>query len=187
MIRNIGLFLLGLSIASCSAPEPEPKADQELSALDNAAIDAGLITDPDQLDLQGVYETRSALGTDRFCAIGNRDAGYEIGVLAVFGRDSQCEARGRATINGDELQIELNEHPEGEVSGAEGEAIKACQFTAFFDGTVVRLPGELPKVCDSICSDRASFAGVNFQLVEQGLPAATRTRGRGFKRLCAVR
>ena len=147
----------------------------------------GLITDPDQLDLQGVYETRSALGTDRFCAIGNRDAGYEIGVLAVFGRDSQCEARGRATINGDELQIELNEHPEGEVSGAEGEAIKACQFTAFFDGTVVRLPGELPKVCDSICSDRASFAGVNFQLVEQGLPAATRTRGRGFKRLCAVR
>jgi len=168
------LIVVALLVA-CSQPASAP--DSPKSDLENAALEAGLITDPDTLDLAGTFETRSALGADRFCAIGSRDAGYDIGMLAVFGGDSQCEARGKASISGETIAIELAED-------GDSKAIKKCSFLAFFDGVVIRLPGQLPQACADACSNRASFAGVTFSIVESGSDAALNMRGRNLARLC---
>jgi hypothetical protein len=163
---------MALFLAACEPEQPEPdKAVAELSPLEEAAIDAGVIPDVRKVTLAGAFERRSDLGTDRFCAVGNDENGYQIGMIAVFGPAAKCEGLGEAERDGETVRITLNSE-------------EKCSFTARFDGVELQLPGELPESCASYCSPRAGFEGVSFYIVGEGDEVARSTSGRDFETLC---
>ncbi|MDM7929104.1 MAG: hypothetical protein ACT6R2_07535 [Blastomonas fulva] len=175
MIRRAALACLVL--AGCSETQAGDDA-AAVTPLDAAAIEAGVIVDPDIMDLAGSFADTGGTGSDAFCARGNRQGGYTVGVLVTFGGSSQCEAQGSASLAGEQARISLDR-------SAKGNAVRGCSFTAHFDGTGLALPGSLPPGCLAVCSDRASLAGASFALVEPGDRAAGSARGRSLDRLCA--
>lgn len=176
MNRALPLAWLAL-LAGCS--ETQAGGDSAVvTPLDAAAIEAGVITDPDRLDLAGSFSDTGGTGSDAFCASGNRDAGYKVGVLVTFGASSQCEGRGDAALSGEQVRIDLTRN-------GDGDTMNGCSFAARFDGNALSLPGSLPGGCAAACSDRGSLAGASFALVEAGQAAALQQRGRSAARLCA--
>jgi len=141
------------------------------SDLERAAIEAGVIPDISKVSLAGAFERQSDLGVDRFCAVGNDDRGYQIGILAVFGPQSKCEAIGSAQRNGEAITISLK-------------GKKECQFVARFDGVELQIPGKIPDGCSSYCSPRAGFDGVSLFLTGEGNAVARSIRGRDIENLC---
>lgn len=141
------------------------------SQLDEAAIDAGIMPDPDDVEFAGRFETRSDLGTDKFCAVANGSEKFNIGFLAVFGPESKCEGKGSASVNGDKVRVTLT-----------GKG--ACEFEARYDGIELRFPGAVENGCASYCSDRASLSGTHYFMVQPGDAAARGTLGRDIERLC---
>ena len=173
------LFALAL-LAACSddtvpandgEAAVEGNADNSVgNALDEAAVDVGLIPGESKIAFEGSFERRSDLGTDRFCAVADGDD-YRIGLLSVYGADSQCEARGTASRDGENVTIALDGKEE-------------CRFIAHFDGIELAFPGVLPDGCATYCSDRASMSGLSYYFVDQGKTAAAAQRGRKLERLC---
>lgn len=141
------------------------------AALDAQAIAVGIMPDPDKTEFAGRYETRSDLGTDKFCAVKNGTNSYDVGFLAVFGPESKCEAKGQAIVEGESVQLRL--------SGA-----AQCAFTARYDGIELRFPGVVEEGCARYCSERASLSGTHYFMVESGDAAARKTLGRKIERLC---
>ncbi|MEP7349289.1 MAG: hypothetical protein ABI668_04960 [Sphingorhabdus sp.] len=163
-----------LLLASCNTPAPEePKRDGDAAgaALDEQAIAAGIIPDPDKTVFAGRFETRSELGTDKFCAVSDGDRQFQIGVLAVFGSSSKCEARGTATVTGDKVHIVLDGRAD-------------CEFDARYDGIELRFPGSIESGCAAYCSERASLSGTHYFMVQPGDEQARKTLGRKIERLC---
>lgn len=172
MNRNIPLLFAFLLLAGCGQGQSgSEKPDAELSSLEQAAIDAGVIPDVRYVTLSGAFERQSDLGTDSFCAVGNDENGYQVGMIAWFGPETKCEGLGEAERNGENVRITLNSE-------------EKCSFTARFDGVELSLPGAMPKSCASYCSPRAGFNGVSFYLVGEGDAVARSTRGRDFENLC---
>lgn len=169
ILRRAVISVLILSLAACSNGDV-PEDDSAGTALERAAFDRGLIPSEDSITLAGRFEQRGDLGTDRFCAV---DSGgdYDIGVLAVYGPSSYCEARGTARQSGETVRISLNGRG-------------PCEFEARFDGIELIFPGNMPERCAEYCTNRASFSGVGFFYVESGDEAARAIRGRDFERLC---
>lgn len=170
------LALCCLALAGCSETQAGDDADA-VTALDAAAIEAGVIADPAVIDLAGTFADTGGTGSDAFCARGDRAQGYAIGVLVTFGPTSQCEAQGTAALSGERARISLTR-------SGKGKAVSDCSFTARFDGNGLALPGALPAACSAVCTDRASLAGASFALVEPGAEAAATARGRAIKALC---
>lgn len=166
------LGLLGLLALSACGNKDEKSAPQTDASrlLDEQAISRGLLPDPEGRALAGRYETRSDLGVDKFCAVGD-EGEFAIGMLAVFGPDSKCEAQGSAEFADDKVRITL--------SGKE-----SCSFDAEFDGIQLRFPGSVPEGCASYCSPRASMSGTAYFFTEPGNASARRTLGRDIERLC---
>lgn len=160
-------ILAGLS--ACDNGEAE-RNDTAGSALEQAAIERGLIPGADVLIFDGRYERRSDIGIDRFCSF-EENGEHRIGAYAAFGPNSFCEARGKAKRDGELVEIAFAE---------EG----TCEFDARFDGIELVFPGKLPDGCAAYCTDRASFSGVSFFFVEEGVDAARTVPGRKFTRLC---
>ncbi len=171
MRLGVALCLALLTTACGQGPSEAEKAAAKLSPLEEAAIDAGVIPDIRNVTLAGAFERRSDLGTDRFCAVGNDENGYQIGMIAVFGPAAKCEGLGEAERDGETVRITLNSEEE-------------CSFTARFDGVELQLPGELPASCSSYCSPRAGFEGVSFYIIGEGDEVARSTSGRDFENLC---
>tara|TARA_R110002033_G_scaffold63514_4_gene114544 strand:- start:756 stop:1265 length:510 start_codon:yes stop_codon:yes gene_type:complete len=166
------MLVLALVLAGCGQkPSGPEEPDRELSALEQAAIDAGVIPDVRNVTLSGAFERRSDLGTDSFCAVGNDENGYQVGMIAVFGPETKCEGLGEAERDGENVKITLNSE-------------KKCTFTARFDGVELQLPGSLPEACASYCSPRAGFEGVSFYMIGEGDAVARSTGGRDFENLC---
>ncbi|MEP2989289.1 MAG: hypothetical protein ABJN65_10820 [Parasphingorhabdus sp.] len=172
-MKKLFLPFLFLALAGCEKIASKGSGEQapEPSSLEKAAIDAGVIPDMNTVTLSGAFERQSDLGTDRFCAVGNDENGYQVGVIAVFGPESKCEGLGEATRTGETVRIVLTSE-------------ERCSFTASFDGVEIKLPGSLPESCDSYCSPRAGFNGVSFYLVGEGDEVARSTQGREIESLC---
>ncbi len=169
---RVGIALTTLLLAACGWENSgSPGPDPEQSSLEKAAIEAGVIPDIRKVSLSGAFERQSDLGLDRFCAVGNDEKGYQIGMIAVFGPDSKCEGLGEAQRNGEDVRITLSSE-------------KKCQFNASFDGVELRISGSLPEACGSYCSPRAGFNGVSFYLTGEGDAVARSTRGRDIESLC---
>lgn len=166
-------LILPLILAACGAEkkQAEDGGDSAGAALDQLAIEKGIIPDPDNLTFEGRYETQSDLGTDKFCALSEGGSSYRMGFLSVYGPDSKCEAQGRAEQDGDVVRITL-------------EGKESCSFTAYYDGTVLRFPGTVPDGCASYCSRNASMSGTRYYFVDPGAEAAKRVLGREIERLC---
>ena len=170
-MRVLVLLLLTLPLISCNENSSKQAPATDASrALDEQAIAKGLLPDPEGRALAGRFETRSDLGVDKFCAVGD-DGSFDIGMLAVFGPDSKCEAQGRAEFTNDKVRITL--------TGKE-----SCSFEADFDGIQLRFPGSVPAGCASYCSPRASMSGTAYYFTEPGNASARRTLGRDIERLC---
>lgn len=176
-MKWIIIFTLPLLLAACNGTlEDNSQETQSSEDLDQAAINAGILTDPDNIKLEGRFETRNDIGTDKFCAIKNGDNDYRVGILAVFGADSFCEGRGEANLDGENLNISLNQSIR--------ETDENCEFTASFDGISLQLPGEMPEACAKFCNNRASLTGTQYFQVEIGDEPARQSRGREFRPLC---
>ncbi|WP_033925950.1 hypothetical protein [Sphingomonas sp. 35-24ZXX] len=171
------LALVCLLVAGCSETQAEGDG-AAVTPLDAAAIDAGVIADPKAIDLAGSFADTGGTGSDAFCARGNREQGYKVGVLVTFGGSTQCEGTGRAELTGERARISLSRT-------GRGKAITGCSFDAYFDGSALALPGSVPAGCAAACGDRASLAGASFALVEQGNAAARNAPGRAIDQLCA--
>ncbi|MEM8918663.1 MAG: hypothetical protein AAGE37_07360 [Pseudomonadota bacterium] len=174
MKRKLAILLM-LGLAACEAADEGISADEApdvpLSSLEQAAIEAGVIPDIRNVTLSGAFERQSELGVDRFCAVGNDERGYQVGVLAVFGPESKCEGLGEATRAGEQVKIRLSSK-------------ESCSFEASFDGVELQIPGSLPESCASYCTPRATFSGVSFYLVGEGDAVARSTQGREIGSLC---
>jgi len=172
-MRKLILPVVLLTLAGCEQFAAEETSEQtvEPSSLEKAAIEAGVIPDINNVTLSGAFERKSDLGTDRFCAVGNDENGYQIGMIAVFGPESRCEGMGEATRIGESVRVVLTSKDR-------------CSFTASFDGVEIKLPGSLPESCESYCSPRAGFNGVSYYLIGEGDEVARSTRGREIERLC---
>lgn len=170
-MKRLMVLSLCLIIAGCGDdPGEDAQKGREASLLDEQAVAAGLLPDPDNLSLSGQFETRSTLGVDKFCAT-QSSAGFDIGVLAVFGPESKCEAQGTARLGQENLRINFRGEDE-------------CAFVAEYDGVELRFPGAMPEECNSYCTKRASFSGTSYFMIAQGDDAARRTLGRDINRLC---
>ncbi len=165
------LVLVALSGCDGKAPAVTGNATDAGSALDQQAIDAGILPDPDNLEFSGRFETRSDLGTDKFCAVSEGTAEFRIGVLAVSGAESKCEGRGTAKVDGGKVRISLK-----------GKG--ACEFDAQYDGVELRFPGSIDDGCATYCTARASLSGTHYFMVQNGDEPARRTLGRDIEKLC---
>lgn len=174
-MKRVLLCLLLLSACGQDKP-PTMKGDAAAptdagKALDAKAIEAGILPDPANFRFGGRYETRSDIGTDKFCAVADGDKRYSIGMLAVFGPESKCEGQGSAVVDGESVKITLS----GKGS---------CSFEAHYDGVELRFPGKIEAGCAEYCSPRASMSGTHYFMVEPGDVAARQTLGREIDRLC---
>jgi hypothetical protein len=165
------LAFTALSACDGRAPSILGGGSDAGAALDERAIEAGILPDPDNLEFAGRFETRSDLGTDKFCSVSNGARQFDVGVLAVFGPESKCEGKGSATITGDKVRVTLK-------------GKDACQFDAQYDGVELRFPGAIEPGCASYCSDRASLSGTHYFMVQPGDEPARKTLGRDIARLC---
>jgi hypothetical protein len=161
MIRLLALLVVLATLASCP---PRPHAGTEVSGapdLETAAIARGLVADPDDVELTGLY----ARDTDRICIV--RDGlRYRIGAFVDYGDGITCSGAGRVTRSGESLRIELGDG--------------GCSFTARFDGERIVFPGRLPDACARLCARRASFAALEAsRLSESASEAAAMRDSRG--------
>jgi len=167
------LLLLALGACQGQASLADGSNDfAEEGQLDRAAERAGLIAPPDTLDLEGSFERRSDLGVDRFCAVSD-GMDYRIGLEAAFGANAWCRGRGTARLDGGQVHISL------ETGGATN-----CAMIAQYDGVRITLPGDVPAECASLCTPRASFAGLTLDLAEPGPDAAKAVLSRENEPLC---
>lgn len=170
-----GLLLTGLLLAGCGVDIGGDDTDGAAgkSSLDEAAIAAGVVVDPASLNLEGLYERDSGLGTDRFCAIQQSDGDYRVGLIAVFGAGSQCEGVGTASMDAGAVTLTLRNQDDDE-----------CEIAARFDGASLAIAGSIDAACDALCSPRASLAGVAIPLVDGTASAAENAVGREIAQLC---
>ncbi len=172
MMRRSSIVLFAMILVSCDGKGISIGGENAGQALNEKAIEVGVVPDPRNIKLSGRFETRSELGTDKFCAVGEGAAEHKIGVLAVFGPESKCEAQGIARINGEKISVELRNQD-------------SCRFDAEFDGISLRFPGALPDGCASYCTARASLAGTSYFMVEHGNENARKALGRDIEKLCS--
>lgn len=92
--------------------------------LESAAIERGLVRDPAETDLTGLY----ARDTDRVCVVRKGDS-YRIGAFVDYGDGLSCTGTGAVTRSGETLAVTL--------TGKNG---VSCSFDARFDGEHIRFP-----------------------------------------------
>lgn len=171
--RRLYASLLLLALAACDKGALAPTTSDAPSgeALDDQAVAVGIMPDPDDVEFSGRFETRSELGTDKFCAVSNGTQQFNIGFLAVYGPESKCEGTGTATIKGQTVRVVLT----GQGS---------CSFDARYDGIELRFPGTVESGCSTYCSANANLSGTHYFMVQPGDEAARQTLGRDIERLC---
>ncbi len=160
----IGIAML----AGCSSqPTKVTKAQPSSSVdLESAAIEAGVIPDPANTDITGLY----ARDTDRVCVVPDR-LNYRIGAFVDYGDQQSCSGSGTVSRVGENLHITFN--------GADG-----CDFDARFEGDRIVFPGRLPQACEKLCSRRASLAALDVRRLSESVSEASTLRDSKARLLC---
>ncbi|HEX8302395.1 hypothetical protein [Sphingomonas sp.] len=161
-MRALALLLV---LEACSGQQAAK--DQAPQDLEKAAIERGLVRNPQDSDIAGLYSR----DTDRICIVPST-IGYRIGAFVDYGDGITCSGTGTASRAGETLRIELG-------------ADKACGFDAKFDGEKITLPGALPEGCTKLCNRRASYAGLEVSRLSESVAEAAAMRDTSGKRLCA--
>ncbi|MGK6355278.1 hypothetical protein ACMGDH_08615 [Sphingomonas sp. DT-207] len=160
-----GAPLAALLLAACSGGQPPGNAQQPQD-LESAAIERGLVRDPAEGDIAGVY----ARDADRLCIVPEGDA-YRIGAHVDYGDGIACSATGTLHRSGARLRVRFG-------SG------EACSFDAHLDGDNIRFPGVLPDGCKTFCRGRASYAGLEAARMSESTAEARAMRDTAGRRLC---
>ncbi|MFA6114993.1 MAG: hypothetical protein WC729_13405 [Sphingomonas sp.] len=161
-------FALLLVLAGCGGDEPKPASNATAaSGLEAAAIEAGVIPDPNSTDITGLY----ARDTDRVCIVPSTTA-YRVGVFVDYGDKVSCGGSGTITRVGEKLQLEFD--------GVEG-----CSFEARFEGDRIVFPGTLPNACQKLCVQRASMAALDVTRLSESVSEASTLRDGKGKLLCS--
>lgn len=157
---------LVLLLAGCSGNQAQ-RNQAKAQDLESAAIARGLVRDPKDTEIAGLY----ARDTDRICIVPSKD-GYRIGAYVDYGERITCSGKGDVTRVGEVLHIRLGDSD-------------ACSFDARFDGDHIRFPGALPQGCSSFCARRASYAGLEVARLSESTAEASAMRDATGRRLCA--
>lgn len=161
-----GTLVAALLIAGCSGGTPQAGGNVSAeTGLEAAAIEAGVIPDPNNSDITGLY----ARDTDRVCVVPGA-TGYRIGVFVDYGEKLRCSGSGTVTRAGEKLRIDF--------AGA------GCSFDARFEGDRIVFPGRLPDACRKLCSERASLAALDVTRLSDSLSEASTLRDGNGKLLC---
>lgn len=153
MIRAAIILLGSLLLAGCSDGGPDA-ADARAPDLETAAVIRGLVRDPGDREVVGLY----ARDTDRVCIV-RGGSGYRIGAYVDYGEGIACNGAGTLTRSGERLGVTL---------GA------GCRFDARFDGDRIVFPATMPDGCAKLCGRRATFAALDVaRLSESAAEAAT--------------
>ncbi|RYD67737.1 MAG: hypothetical protein EOP58_02380 [Sphingomonadales bacterium] len=160
-MRALPLLLL---LAACGGtPGGNQAAPQD---LETAAIERGLVTDPKDTEIAGLY----GRDTDRVCIV-PATIGYRIGAFVDYGDKITCSGTGTVSRVGETLHIELG----GDDS---------CSFDARLSSDSIAFPGALPEGCSKLCARRASFAGLDVARMSESVAEAASMRDAAGKRLC---
>lgn len=156
---------LVLLLSACSGGTVPQNAAQPQD-LESAAIARGLVRDPGDTEIVGLY----ARDTDRVC-IAKAGTTYRIGAYVDYGDRITCSGTGTVTRAGEVLHVAIG--PQG-----------ACSFDARFDGDTLRFPGALPQACAQLCARRASLAGLTVVRMSESSAEAAAMRDAAGRRLC---
>jgi len=166
-MKHAGL-LLALALAACSG-DKQPDKPQPPQDLEKAAIERGLIRNPADTEIAGLY----ARDTDRICIVPDQELGYRIGAFVDYGDRITCSGSGRASRVGEALHVEF---------GQDG----SCSFDARYDGDKIAFPGALPDGCNKFCARRASYAGLEVTRLSESAAEASAMRDANGNRLCGT-
>lgn len=161
-----------LLLAACSGGVPGSNTATPQD-LESAAIERGLVVNPDDSDLTGLY----ARDTDRVCVVRDRDS-YRIGAFVDYGEGLSCTGTGTVSRAGEALSVTLTGPKTKNGAGA------TCSFDARFDGAHIRFPATVPPECAKFCGPRASFAALSVERLSESAAEARALRSAEGKRLC---
>src|SRR3546814_2053121 len=99
------------------------------------------------------------------CLVPDGKQEYRFGLAAHSGGASYCSGRGRAKQAGDMLVLRFDKP-------------SRCIIVAQYDGDRIALAGAVDLECDTLCQERASFAGVAVPRVSDSQAAALSASGR---------
>lgn len=133
--------------------------------LETAAISAGLVPNPDDSDVTGLY----ARDTDRICLVPAKDA-YRAGVTIDYGDGQGCAGSGTATRAGATVHFDLDR--------------PGCSFDARFDGDRIVFPAQLPDACRKQCAGRASLEALDVERLSESVSEASTLRDPRGRLLC---
>lgn len=163
MRKALALVLL---LGAChSAPPPNAAVPED---LEKAAIERGMVRDPRDSDIAGLYSR----DTDRVCIVPDGQ-GYKIGAFVDYGDKITCSGTGTVTRVGEKLRIEM------------GDGDDKCGFDAKFDGDKIYFPGNVPDSCAKLCARRASYAGLEVSRMSESAAEAGAMRDSSGRQLCA--
>lgn len=163
---RIAAVLLLTLLAACSGGTDGNTATPQ--DLESAAIERGLVRNPEDTDLTGLY----ARDTDRVCVVQKGDS-YRIGAFVDYGEGLSCTGTGTVTRSGETLAVTLT-----------GKGGATCSFDARFDGDHIRFPATVPPECAKFCGPRASFAALDAERLSGSAAEARALRSAEGKRLC---
>ena len=150
------MILTAAALAACSPDVPSAPLVSNAQDLEAAAIERGLVRDPQATEIAGLY----ARDTDRVCIVPD-GAGQRIGVVVDYGQGVACNARGAVVPSGERMRVTFSE---------------SCTFEARYDGERIAFPGRLPDGCQALCRGRASLAGLEVARLSESLAEARAMR-----------
>lgn len=142
------ILVAALLVAGCGRPPPD-EAQQGVDAgnpLEIAARERGIVRSEAQAPT-GVFERTHDLGRDAMCVVPDGAGRWRFVVTASFGPGLACTASGQMVREQDGWRMRF--------PAAEG-----CEALVHEEEDELRLPGNLPPQCDSLCPDRASLSGL---------------------------
>ena len=161
-------------LAACSggesAQEQQGKA-APASALEQAALDAGVVADIDALSPVGLYRKRHEAGRDSLCIITDQNGTQNFALEAVFGQNSRCRGEGALRVSGDKLVMSFRR--------------SSCLIIASYEGDRVVFPGVVDVACAKLCTARASLEGVSFPRVSRDPGVARAAKRSDGEALCS--
>ncbi len=157
-----------LLLAGCdrgpAAPAPTASSEAAGAALERAAIAAGVVADPVELDPAGAY----ASATDRVCVVAEGRT-YRVGASIDYGEGQSCLARGEASARKQQLRIDFGDD---------------CTLDARFDGERIVFPAVVPGACERRCTGRASLSALSAERLSPAASEARAMRAPDGRALC---
>lgn len=144
------------------------------NALEEAAIERGVIVDAETSEATGLYARNHTSGSDGFCLIPD-GSDYKFAASISFGADLFCEGQGVAERDGSTLALKFDAAP-------------GCVMGAEYQGNAIKLDATMPDACKPLCSLRGSFAGAELRRVGWTTKDASQLASKREKgaKLCAA-